>query len=140
MFRTILLAYDGSDHARKALDIAADLARQYGSKLFLVHTYVPLPNYLGAAYYQEVLLKQMEAAQQILQQAETLLGQIPGLEVEAELLEGSPAEVILHVAEARKPDLIVMGTRGLSQMRGLLLGSQSQKVVSHAQCPVLLVR
>jgi len=56
------------------------------------------------------------------------------------VLEGPPAEAILNVAETREIDLIVMGTRGLGRFTGMLLGSQSQKVVSHASCPVTLVR
>lgn len=57
-----------------------------------------------------------------------------------EVLEGPPAEAILNVANVREIDLIVMGTRGLGRLAGALLGSQSQKVVAHASCPVLLAR
>lgn len=71
-------------------------------------------------------------------QALALLGELPRLETD--VLEGPAAEAILRVAEVRKVDLIVMGTRGLGQLKGLLLGSQSQKVLAHAPCPVLLAR
>ena len=57
-----------------------------------------------------------------------------------ELREAPEAEAILEAAGRRQCDLIVMGTRGLGRLAGLLLGSVSQKVVQHAQCPVLLVR
>jgi len=55
-------------------------------------------------------------------------------------LQGRPAEAILQAAIAEKADLIVMGTRGLGAVGSLFLGSQSQKVVAEAPCPVLLVR
>jgi nucleotide-binding universal stress UspA family protein len=58
---------------------------------------------------------------------------------EAEL-RGFSAEAILIVAETRNVDLIIMGARGLGRLASLLVGSQSQKVVAHASCPVLLVR
>ena len=53
---------------------------------------------------------------------------------------GPPAEAILNLAEVREIDLIIMGTRGLSRLAGVLLGSESQKVISHADCPVMLAR
>ena len=59
---------------------------------------------------------------------------------DALLLEGAPAEAILQAARAEKADLIVMGTRGLGALGSLFLGSQSQRVVAEAPCPVLLVR
>jgi len=81
----------------------------------------------------------MKEAETILKNALDAVGEIPG-EVHTEILEGAPAEAILDVANARKSDLIVMGSRGLGRLRGALLGSQSQKVVQHAPCPVLIVR
>jgi len=129
-----LLAYDGSPHARKAAAIASDLARRYRARVCLVYAYDPISGYLGEPFLQEAT----EAAEKIVQEARSLLG--GGLEVEVETLEGPPAEAILRVAEVRKVDLIVMGTRGLGRLEGLLLGSQSQKVLTHAQSPVLLAR
>jgi nucleotide-binding universal stress UspA family protein len=67
------------------------------------------------------------------------VGGIPG-EIHTEILEGTPAEAILEVAKTRDVNLIVMGSRGLGRLAGALLGSQSQKVVQHATCPVLIVR
>ena len=68
-----------------------------------------------------------------------IVGGIPG-EIHTEILESSPAEAILDVAKTCKNDFIVMGSRGLGRLTGALLGSQSQKVVQHAPCPVLIVR
>ena len=68
-----------------------------------------------------------------------IIGDIPG-ELQTQIIEGPPAEAILSVADTRNNDLIIMGTRGLGKIAGLLIGSQSQKVISHAKCPVMLVR
>lgn len=103
-----------------------------------MHTYDPIPDYLGEPFLQEAISRRTEAADRVVVQAQALLGELPQLETE--ILEGPPAEAILRVAGVRKVDLIVMGTRGLGQLQGLLLGSQSQKVLTHAACPVLLVR
>ncbi|MBT3714498.1 MAG: universal stress protein, partial [Anaerolineae bacterium] len=75
----------------------------------------------------------------IMEEAIEAVGEIPG-EVHTEILEGSAAEVVLNVANVRHIDLIVMGSRGHGKLRGLLLGSQSQKVLQHAPCPVMIVR
>jgi nucleotide-binding universal stress UspA family protein len=63
-----------------------------------------------------------------------------GTSIKTQILEGPPAEAILSIADVRKIDLIIMGTRGLGRLSGLILGSQSLKVVAHSNCPVLLVR
>jgi nucleotide-binding universal stress UspA family protein len=104
-----------------------------------VIAYDPIPTYLGEPNLQNAIDARMKEAEAVLEQARTIVGKIPG-EVRAEIMEGPPADAILRVAETRGSDLIVMGSRGLGQITGLLLGSQSQKVVNHAPCPVLIVR
>ena len=139
MFEHILLAVDGSDHALRATKIAADLARCMKSELRVVVAYDPIPPYLGEPNLQYSIDARLNDAQRILQKAVALAGEVPG-EVHAELVEGNPAEAIIEVAKTRTCDVIVMGSRGLGRLAGLLLGSTSQKVVSHAPCPVLIVR
>lgn len=63
-----------------------------------------------------------------------------GLPVEARLRQGVPAEELLRAATDEKADLMVLGSRGLSQVRAFLLGSVSDKVSHHAKCPTLIVR
>jgi nucleotide-binding universal stress UspA family protein len=140
MFQNIILAVDGSEHALRAARQAGELARALHSEhLWIVVAYDPIPVYLGEPNMQKAVSSRMEEAESILQMAIESVGQIPG-KVRKEILEGSPAEEIINVANVRKSDLIVMGSRGLSKLAGLVLGSQSQKVVSHAPCPVLIVR
>jgi nucleotide-binding universal stress UspA family protein len=139
MFERILLAVDGSDHAVHAAKIAGELARCMKSELRVVVAYDPIPPYLGEPNLQGAINARLDDAQAILQKAVAAAGNVPG-EVHTELIEGNPAEAVIEVARTRNSDVIVMGSRGLGRLAGLVLGSTSQKVVSHAPCPVLIVR
>jgi nucleotide-binding universal stress UspA family protein len=140
MFEKVLLAVDGSDHALHAARLAADLARTMKSKEFrIVVAYDSIPPYLGEPNMKYAIDARMKEAQSILQAAVEAVGDVPA-EIYTELIEGSSADAIINVAVTRASDVIVMGSRGLGTLAGLLLGSTSQKVVSHAPCPVLIVR
>ncbi len=140
MFKNILLGVDGSEHALHAAKTAGDLARAVQAEtLRVVVAYESVPAYLGEPHLEAAISARMMEADQILKTAQQAVGTIPG-EIHIEVLEGPPAEAILTVAATRHNDLIVMGSRGLGRLTGLLLGSQSQKVVQHAPCPVLIVR
>ena len=140
MFEKILLAVDGSEHALKAARVASNLAKAMNSgTIRIVVAYDPIPPYLGEPNMQEAINARLDESERILQQAQEVVGEIPG-KVEIEQLEGGAAEAILEVAKTRGSDVIVMGSRGLGKLAGLVLGSTSQKVVSHAPCPVLIVR
>jgi nucleotide-binding universal stress UspA family protein len=140
MFNDILIGIDGSKHALHAAKKAGELARTMNSRtLRIVVAYEPVPSYLGEPNMQTAISARMEEADTIISKAIDAVGKIPG-EVHTEILEGPPAEAILDVANTRQSDLIVMGSRGLGRLSGALLGSQSQKVVQHAPCPVLIIR
>lgn len=139
MFQKILLAVDGSEHAIRAAQTAGELARQLKSDIRIIVCYDTIPGYLGEPNLQNALNERLQRTAEIMSPVMAIIGQIPG-KIEQETLEGPPAEAILNVIAAREVDLVVMGTRGLSRLSGLLLGSQSQKVLMHSPCPVLLVR
>jgi len=140
MYSNILLGVDGSENALNAAKTAGDLARTVNSEILrIVVAYDPVPPYLGEPNMQTAISARLNEAEAIIKKAVQAVGEIPG-EVHTEILEGPPAEAILDVANTRKSDLIVMGSRGLGRLAGALLGSQSQKVVRHATCPVLIVR
>jgi len=141
MFKNILVPVDGSDHALHALDVACDLAQKYGATLRLVHAYPPIfiEGMMGNDDIEAIIATRAKAGDAILQRAvEHIQGRVT--DVTTELREAPDAEAILEETEVHHCDLIVMGTRGLGRLAGLLLGSVSQKVVQHARCPVLLVR
>ncbi|MCS6995265.1 MAG: universal stress protein [Anaerolineales bacterium] len=141
MFQNILLAFDGSESAHKAAHLAAGISRCSLSPVILrvVVAYDPLPAYLGEPNLQKAIDERMKEAETVMEQALKAIGETPA-EIHTEILEGPAADAILRVAETRGSDLIVMGSRGLGQIGSLLLGSQSQKVVNHAPCPVLIAR
>jgi nucleotide-binding universal stress UspA family protein len=140
MFDFILLAVDGSEHARRATQIAADLARVAKSKeIRIVVAFDPVPAYLGEPNLSQAIASRTREAEGLLASARALIGET-GSQLHGEILEGPVSEAILNVAASRNTDLIVMGSRGVGRLQGALLGSNSQKVVSLAPCPVLIVR
>lgn len=140
MFERILLAVDGSEHGYHAARVAANLARAMKSeRLGIVVVYGRIPPYLGEPNLQQAINARLMEAQEILRKAVEAVGDVPA-EIHTELIEGDPAESIIEMAKTRESGVIVMGSRGLGGLVGLVLGSTSQKVVSHAPCPVLIVR
>ena len=140
MFDKILLAVDGSEQALHAAKVAGDLVRSVkASELRIVIAYEPVPAYLGEPNLQNTINARMNESQNTFQEAESVVGEVPA-EIHSELIEGPIAEAIINVAETRNCDLIIMGSRGLGRLAGALLGSNSQKVVSEAPCPVLIVK
>jgi nucleotide-binding universal stress UspA family protein len=140
MFKKILVAVDGSEHGLHAARTAGNLARAMNTeKLRIVVAFDAVPPYLGEPNLQYAIDARMKEAQTILQAAVDAVGDVPA-EIHTELIEGSPAEAIINVAITRESDVIVMGSRGLGTLAGMVLGSTSQKVVNHAPCPVLIIR
>ena len=140
MFEHILLAVDGSENALHAARVAAELARAMKSeRLRIVVCFERIPSYLGEPNLQKAIEQRVLTRNEILQKAADVVGDIAG-EVHTELIEGDPAEAIIEVARTLNCDVIVMGSRGLGKLAGMVLGSTSQKVISHAPCPVLIVR
>jgi len=139
MFHKILLAVDGSEHALQAAAVAGEMARAMQADLRVVTVYDPIPPYLQEPGLQQAMDERFARSEAVLSEALVAVGEIP-CALETAQLEGPVAEAVLTAVEARPVDLIIMGARGLGRLQGLLLGSQSQKVVAHAPCPVMLVR
>lgn len=140
MFDVILLAVDGSEHGQHAARVAGDLARAVKAReLYIVVAYEPVPGYVKEPNLSEALATRKAEAQQILQAAQDKIGNIPA-QINPEMIAGSVAEAILDMASSSKCDVVVMGSSGFGRLEDAVLGSNSQKVVSHAACPVLLVR
>jgi nucleotide-binding universal stress UspA family protein len=136
MVRKILVAIDGSQHARAALDLAVDLAQHYQASLCVLHAFPHVSDLLGTPQYESLLVARTMIGQQLLESARTQVGD--AVVVETQLLEGPPAPAILRVAEEDGCDLIVVGSRGRSQLAGVLLGSVSSTIAQRAHCPVLI--
>lgn len=142
IFQKVLVAVDGSAHAERAVEVAVDIARHYGSALTIV-TVIPAPVVVTATepwvppqlpdaeahYYRDILEKAKKKAEE--------LGVTPK---KADILEGHVVEELLTYIEKELPDLLVIGSRGLSTARRLLLGSVSDALVHHVKCPTLVVK
>jgi nucleotide-binding universal stress UspA family protein len=139
MFKTIVIGLDGSERSLKALLYGQSLGDKYGATLILVHAYPHTSDLRDFEGYASLLAKRKNSGERVLDGGIKLLA---GTTVvfERDLLEGPAADAIISVAEIREADLIIMGTRGLGAVKGLLFGSVASKVSHHAPCPVLLVR
>jgi nucleotide-binding universal stress UspA family protein len=140
MIQNILLATDGSAAAERAVDYAASLAIRFLGKVTVLHAYTPVPGYLGEPNYNRALYENLDEARSVVERAAERLRTLGVSEVETDLVEGPPANVILGVAETRQPDLIVIGARGLSTWQGMLMGSVSMAVTQRTERPVLVVK
>lgn len=134
----IVVGYDGSESARAAVAYAARRAGGDG-RVFVVHAFGPPPDWLGAPGYQRVLDDHQGRGREILDSlvregADDLLS----TDYELELVGGAPAEALAQVAEARKADEIVVGSRGFGRMRAAL-GSVSHGLLHDAPCPVVVI-
>ncbi len=138
-FKTILLGFDGSEGARRALDRAAALASLGGGELHLVAV-GRLPEYAESRAEVDEAREQAEAYYaRHLDEAARLLRQ-RGLVACQHFAFGKPSEEILRVAREVEADLIVLGTHPHHPLRRRLLGATADKVVDHADCAVLSVK
>ncbi len=146
MSRLILVAIDGSEHSKKALQLACELASKLDGKLHLIHVaQTPHQNktlVLGAAsvtvHASRAELEQI--GHKVLDAAKQLMAKTGCDQFETEVLTGNPAKAIIKAATDRKADMIVMGSRGLSDFEGLMLGSVSHKVNQFAPCTCVFVK
>jgi nucleotide-binding universal stress UspA family protein len=141
MFRSILVAVDGSEPAAHALQEAIDLARGEGARLTLISVAAP-PRWLGSPgpYVAPVPLEDEfeRRAQQVVEEAEALVPE--DVPVSTVVRSGPAVQAILDRVEAGGHDLIVMGSRGLGSAGSLLLGSVSRAVLADSRVPVLIAR
>lgn len=139
MFKKILLAVDGSQHSDLAADYSAGLASAFKAELLLVHAYPQTSDLLGYKDFENLVARRKSAGQSVLDKTREHLAK-SAVAIQEDLLEGPEAEAILAAGLAQEADLIVMGTRGLGTIEGMLFGSVSRKVAQHAHCPVMLIR
>ena len=144
--RKIIVAFDGSNDAVKAISLACALTLKFGSELIVVHVFsspsvgysatsgMPIPDYKALedakrASAKEVLSKGIQLATK------------EGVEAKGELIEApSVVEGLVEFAGNEKADLVVTGTRGMTGFKKLIMGSVSSGLVNHAHCPVLVAR
>ncbi len=138
MTYTIVVGTDGSDNAQRAVEVAADLASRLGGEVVLVHTFEPLAHLdrLGPdGGFSEVEAQVTETLEN--EWAAPVRDRDVGLRTR--VAHGSPAEVLLDLADEEDADLIAVGARGIGRLQMLTMGSTSSKVVQASTRPVLVV-
>ncbi|MFZ5644000.1 MAG: universal stress protein [Bacillota bacterium] len=145
MYRKILVPLDGSARAGIAAEHAIELAKTMKADVLFLHVIPALPPYIntysdrmGGAYQQ--IHDELEAtAREIMEKAKQDY-ESSGISLDFKIIWGNPAMEICREAKDGRFEIIVMGSRGLGEIKGYLMGSVSNRVVRHATCPVLIVR
>jgi nucleotide-binding universal stress UspA family protein len=140
MFRKILLAYDGSEGANRALAVGIDLAKIHGAELWTLAVQEKLPRFSGTI--DEVQEEKQFADEQYgkLLEAAKVKAKEAGIELKTLMRAGHPAQTVVAVAKEGKFDLVLVGHTGLSGVWAAFLGTTAEKVSRHAPCSVLIVR
>ncbi len=147
MYSNILVAYDGSDHADKAMDVALELAAKFDADLHLVQVVDHAHASSGTAEYARIEnagdpdLVEIEVARNNLDKRFLPKAQKAGVaHLHTNVARGDPAEQLLDYAGACGADMVVMGRRGVGRVEGLLVGSVSSKLNALADSAVLTVK
>jgi nucleotide-binding universal stress UspA family protein len=141
-YSRIVVAYDHSDLSKKALKLAMNLAKQDKQieliVLMVLQPARPMVYSYGYAFesHQE---NQREEANTVRSEVEQEIKSLPN-KTKAVVIEGSPGNMIVQYVKQNDADLVVMGSRGLSGLKELFLGSVSHYVVQKAHCPVFIVK
>ena len=138
-FDRIIVAIDGSEGARRALQTAIELARLTGARLTALTVEGPLPAYAATVGEVDEVKREKDSffagvAQHAREQAEA-----SGVELEVDVRAGHAAELITRYARDRDADLVVVGHKG-HFLEDYLLGSTADRVAHHAHCPVMIVK
>jgi len=156
LFKNILVAVDGSESSKRAAHVALGLAEKLKAELIVLHAISPPTSYYRSNFPVPVGMAPPPASQKEIDTyyayaRRVALGIVGdtvseakkvGTNVKTELPEGvsSVVETIINHAAKEHVDLIIVGTRGLGGFKKMLIGSVSSGVISHANCPVLVVR
>ena len=140
--QTVLVPLDFSDVSSRVVDHAAEMAKQFGGRIVLLHVAEPEPDFVGFDAGPQVVraaaVQDMRTEHRRLEGYKHRLTAI-GLEVTAVHIQGQLAEKVLEEAEAQSADLIVMGSHGHGALYHFFVGSVTSGVVKGAKCPVLVV-
>jgi nucleotide-binding universal stress UspA family protein len=136
-FQRILVAYDGSPHAEHAMNVALSMAGDMKAKLFVVSVIRP-PEPAESAEFHAVIDEGREKYEKSYVSIRELAKQ-KGIELETEVVVGHPAEQIIHMADKTQASVIVMGKRSHTILHRWMIGSNSERVLRYAHCPVMIV-
>ena len=144
MFKRIVIPTDGSDITNKAVATAVEMAKLHGAQLFAISVKEPFP-YSAVSEMQPTPPQEFFDAQERIANARlkivTGAAQAAGVACEAHSVEAlHPWEAIIEHAKEKQADLVIMASHGRRGVQALLLGSETQKLLTHSTIPVLVVR
>ncbi|WP_319760872.1 universal stress protein [Maridesulfovibrio sp.] len=139
IFSKILIPVDDSKHSDNAVKYSIALAEVSGASLILLHCHRPVPTGLGEPNFQKAIDNATRESYAILEKKTALL-KGKNISYEEKILGGSTAKSIKSVAETEHCDLIIMGSKGKSDLEGLVVGSVTHKVLHTVDCPVLVIK
>jgi nucleotide-binding universal stress UspA family protein len=138
-FAKILVAYDGSPGAERALALAAGLAGEFAAKLVVLSVVEHLPRFAGTVGEVDESVRERTEALRERQQHATRLAEEHAVAAYRAVIEtGHAAQLIVAYAERERADLLVLGRSGHSQVWGRFMGGTADKIVRHAPCSVLI--
>ena len=135
----VLIPVDGSDSSKNAAKYAAHLVNVRNPKLYLLNVWEPVNMTIGGEMAEKLREEEQAKSMALLEEYKKLLEPC-GLEVELIARSGRPDYVILNVQDELDCDLIVIGSRGLSVLENVIMGSVVTRVLEGASCPVLVTR
>lgn len=137
--RRILVAIDGSQHSWKVLEKSIEYAHIFAAEIVLVHCHRKFPKLLGQPYRDQVISSILDEIQETVG---PFVGKLKesGVDFTEIMVEEPAGSMIPTVAENEKCEMIIMGSRGLSDLEGLIIGSVTHRVLHLAKCPVLVVK
>jgi universal stress protein A len=142
--RRVMMASDFSPASRAAFARAVELARANRATLLLMHAVTLPPPTLGGEYIPPQTWERIDAAARAAAQKQLAAlvakARRAGVRAVGLIMTGSPHEVIVRAARARRADVLVLGTHGRTGLPRLFLGSVASRVLATAPCPVLTVR
>ncbi|OGW23465.1 MAG: hypothetical protein A2077_02780 [Nitrospirae bacterium GWC2_46_6] len=138
MYKTILVAFDGSEYSRAALIESSNRVKRHGGSIIMVHAVYFDEEEFGIAPEQRE--KRFELGKNVCYQARETFSAEFNIDIESIVCEGEPPDVIGNIAREKKADLIAMGTHGRKGLKRLIMGSVTSKVIVNSQCDVLVVK
>lgn len=135
----ILVPVDGSEYSHKAVDYAAEFASMVGASVVLLTCRLEVTSLLSKDLYEKAITDLDLHAAELLAPYKEIFSKAH-IEVTDLVLGGTPEDTILNVSKSEDCDMIIMGSRGYSDIKGLFLGSTTHRVLQLAECPVTVIR
>ncbi|WP_031485292.1 universal stress protein [Maridesulfovibrio frigidus] len=139
IFSKILIPVDGSKHSDSAVEYGFELAQITKAQVILLHCHPPVPSGLGEPNFQKAIDDSTRRSYAILEKY-TQHPKAQDVELSEKIIGGKTTTSITTVAETENCDLIIIGSKGKTDLEGLLMGSVTHKVLNTAHCPVLVIK